>query len=69
MTETYIVRREHGTVAERWVARNENGDWRAYCKLGDAATAAESARMMFHADEVVVVVDFGWFAVVTVRVY
>jgi hypothetical protein len=35
-----------------WVARDANGDWRNYCDLAFAGTAAKAVSAMFHADEV-----------------
>jgi hypothetical protein len=56
----------HGSC---WVARDEKRDWRCYCKEHFANTAAESAPMMFHADEIVSVEDKGDSAVVVIKGY
>ena len=42
-----------------WVARDEDGNWRAHCAHHFAVTAAESVAMMFHLDEISNVVDDG----------
>ena len=44
---------------ECWVARDASGDWRNYCDLSFAGTAAEAVGKMFHADETGGIEDMG----------
>lgn len=37
--------------SRQWVARDEDGAWRSYCRLAMAKTATMAAVAMFHADE------------------
>ena len=63
--KTYRVKiaREQFNGRDSWVARDDNGDWRAYGDAHFAASAAEAAPKIFHADEVANVVDHGDHAV------
>lgn len=40
---------EHGA----WVARDDSGEWRSYCRGDFAADAGAALRGMFHAVEVI----------------
>jgi len=44
---------------ECWVARDTGGEWRNYCDMAFAKTAAEAVAKMFHADEIDIVEDHG----------
>lgn len=46
------VKREQFNGRDCWVARDESGTWRSYCKATFAADARAAAAGMFHADEI-----------------
>jgi hypothetical protein len=37
---------------KRWVARDEDGDWRAFCSADRTDSAVEAVRDMFHHSEI-----------------
>ena len=53
-TATYgvtIQREPDFQYGDSWVARDDDGDWRAFSAFATAKTPAAAARGMFHADE------------------
>ena len=57
------------TAGDCWVARDAEGDWRTYCHVHFAKSAAEAASMMFHACELDFVTDNGATATATILTY
>src|SRR5690606_19289544 len=58
---------EEFPIYERWIASDASGSWHRYAKKSDAATAAEAAKAMFHADEIISIEDHGETATVMIR--
>lgn len=52
--EQYRITRESDFQAsgDCWVARDNSGNWRCFCKAEFATNADDAARAMFHADEI-----------------
>lgn len=52
-----------------WVARDEDGNWRSYCKASFYSDAREAAAGMFHADEIFAISGSGEIASAKVKTF
>ena len=69
MSATYkvTIAREHfGTHGDCWVARDEQDDWRCYAAARFADDPVAAAKAMFHAEEIVKVIDHGKYAIAVI---
>jgi hypothetical protein len=69
MSATYkvTIAREHFQHhCDCWVARDERDDWRGFAKARYADNPVAAAKAMFHAEEIVKVIDHGKFAIAVI---
>ena len=69
MSATYkvTIAREHFHLhGDCWVARDEQDDWRSFAKAQFADNPVAAAKAMFHAEEIVKIVDHGKYAIAVI---